>query len=285
MVLNNNKIKADLIWVFSSPNLLNEQFGDDFFTNQFTLAHFKALVLHDNRPINLKQFRINRLGFYFEDLVFFGLQYFPHLKIIAKNQVISNNNKTIGEFDLIVQNIHTLAYFHFELAVKFYIGTKPLNQLASWVGPNKSDKFKTKFDKLLKTQLQLARSNEAEIFLKQNNIKLSQSKLFVKGVLFYPLDEGNTVYPAEVNPSHLKSWWCYPNQFKSVFANHLNFTLVPKLNWFNFTQNSLKIDKILTLNQLLTYSKNQPQMVAVLQQTPNGMVESTKGFLVPQNWI
>ena len=80
MVLNNNKIKADLIWVFSSPNLLNEQFGDDFFTNQFTLAHFKALVLHDNRPINIKQFRINRLGFYFEDLVFFGLQYFPHLK-------------------------------------------------------------------------------------------------------------------------------------------------------------------------------------------------------------
>lgn len=80
----------------------------------------------------------NRLGFHFEGLMLFWLMDgYTHqchfFELLNHNVQIFSGNLTLGEVDCIIHNHTTNEVEHWELAIKFYLGSPPYHP-ENWVG-------------------------------------------------------------------------------------------------------------------------------------------------------
>lgn len=222
----------------------------------------------------------SRLGRYAEKLM---ACYFQHCgNLFAHGVQVRAGNETIGEFDFLLRDGEEL--WHWEFATKFYL-LEPAGSMSEadyFVGPNLADTLGAKMRKILERQLALASHPAAQVHLP---LPVAQAKALIKGWLFY--HEGDLPpHSVGVSSGHCRGFWCTPPELDAMPGDC--FAILPRLSWLA----PAKIDAGQVLDRTALQRKlaahfeieSMPVMVAVLAPDGPCALETSRGFIVPDDW-
>lgn len=287
MKLEHNQIKRDLQFILQSPFLFYDKSQQDSFVSQTSFAELKLNFSDDDLDLlsrNLsKSYQFNRLGHYFEALVFELIDFAEETDLLLKNRQIRIKKKTLGEIDLLFHHLESDRLFHWELAVKYYLSIHPKNDLEHFLGPNATDRFDRKIDLMQNKQLQLIDA--------LNYDKAIQSQVFMKGYLFY--DFGQYPDPLTLHKhipnTHDKGWYIKASQFEKLNLQEDHFIMLNKKEWlspFLTTDES----RVMTGKQLKHFSNSYFRhykhaiLVVEVKYIENHWREQSRGFILPEEW-
>jgi len=216
----------DFKWCIQSPPLM--QFEDDqCWPDEPWFQGWKLA------PITTPKLTEYKLGLRFEAIVIHWIELEPSLNLLAKNLVVHDGKRTIGEFDLIVENNGTVE--HWELAVKFYLGIGDVLNLNNWHGPDPSDTLARKINRMASHQLRLSQYPAGQKLLQQNGWDVQRARSLVKGRLFHPYQSfclQQFLIPPNVNPGHEKGWWLTDTAFAlTPELKSARFVILERSNW------------------------------------------------------
>lgn len=298
LALYRNKIVRDLLWSLCTPPLIagNSDSGywvnDDWF-NELILELLEPLTALDEDPSALfnkiQRDKDRRLGHIYETLLAHAFSISHRFKLLARNVIIRDKGRTLGEMDLLIRDTREKKTIHLEVAVKFYLGIETHPNELEWIGPNPRDRLIEK--KLgLEKQLELSRSPAALAWLTEQGITIDDRCSIMKGRLFHPLGGDPKPAPAWINPNHPGSWWADTDSFLHHHStDDLLWMIVDKSDWLspltpNDTTHPVSPEELmamLTRDGLINRVFNQPLCIAGL----NDGYERVRGFLVPKSWI
>lgn len=229
MKIYNHKLINDLAWAIGSDNLLgntlyndNRILSDDWYKEQ--IQNNKDLLLEqDNAPYQIQNYLSNmssfRLGYYFENLITYWFTINPKFEVLKTNFVITSEVRTLGEIDLIIRDLVADKVIHIEIACKFYL--EVTNQSSTfWFGTNTNDRLDLKLDKLLNQQIELSNTDVAKSKLSQQNIKIDEHWIILKGRLFQ-----------HNNLSELKPIWLTLIEFNELENDKSKWIILEKAYW------------------------------------------------------
>ena len=156
----------------------------------------------------LKRPSPNRLGFHFEGLLSFWLEdgfarKLHRYETLANNVQLYNGKQTTGELDLILYNHEDNLVEHWELAIKFFMGSAPFAPI-NWVGINSNDNLQRKM-----THMQTKQFRTVWVETKSHGqVKIDKRYGVIKGRFFLPMNIANFVYPHWLTPSFPMHEWC-----------------------------------------------------------------------------
>lgn len=282
---DNTRRRADAYWAIKSPPLLHtmdNRFPDTQWYAQLPLDDFDIVW---PAPPDWNRFR---LGIQFERLWQTAIEEMPGYRLLASNLAVRDHQRTLGEFDLIID--HQGDTQHWELAVKFYLGTGDLTKPENWFGPSPEDRLDLKTNRLSTHQLLLAKLPEAKKLLDGKNITpVKQAYCLVKGRLFYPwqsFTDPARAFPICASASHLKGWWMSLPDFKHRFSNTSErWIYLSKYLWLStITEtNNLPVLNYLETLERLDVSPT-PQAVHLAMIDDQGR-EISRGFVVSEHWV
>ena len=209
----------DLAFSLACPNALNHWLDLNPLTPtpdvtihsaQFWQAQFEAYAhrLHelDNTPYyqDLTRYLMNRpspyrLGFHFEGLIHFWLEDgfalgLHPFEVIAHNVQLYRDKQTVGELDFIIRNHETGEVEHWELSIKFYLGSA-LFEPVNWVGINAKDTLHRKL-----THMQTKQFKTVWVDMDfYDKVKIDKRYAVLKGRFFLPLKEETITAPTLPN--------------------------------------------------------------------------------------
>ncbi len=164
----------------------------------------------------LKRPSPNRLGFHFEGLLSFWLEdgfarkLHPY-ETLANNVQLYNGKQTTGELDLILYNHAENLVEHWELAIKFFMGSAPFDP-ENWVGINSNDNLQRKM-----THMQTKQFRTVWIDTKNHaQVKIDKRYGVIKGRFFLPINTHSFTYPSWLAPSFPIHKWCDSNDMTSL---------------------------------------------------------------------
>ncbi len=234
---------AALYWAVFAPPLVDRI--DGIAANlhlDLTPERHRWLLALDRRPLPLLDFlaqrcRSPRIGLVFESLWHFFLENDDATELLAHNLPIRNNERTLGELDIVYRCLRTGRIFHLELAVKFYLyratpgdATIPAS---FWYGPELRDRFDLKLAHMRERQLTIAQEPAAEPVIatttEEHGIDGVQFRF--QGVLFSP--PSLTIVPtaAGLNPCYSHGTQLTATQFESLAPTLDSFGILPKPSW------------------------------------------------------
>ncbi|MGO4381947.1 DUF1853 family protein [Pseudoduganella sp. RAF53_2] len=291
-----------LAWLLDSPDLLDANsahwHGKIAALGAPTPAVANWLADLDADPTPVEQALGNRfysrLGLYAEKLMAF---YYAEQGVLAAHglQIRDGRNGTIGEFDFLLREEGGLR--HIEFATKFYLldGQPDPGKFNHLVGPNLADTLGLKMRKIFSHQLQISRHPAAQLVLPEPVVK---AQALVKGWLFY--EEGREWNIEGVSPGHCRGYW--RTLSAQAAAEGERFVVMPRLQWLA----PLKIAAArpalgeaaqlpptpapLTRDELLQVLAEKfaidpsPVMVATVAEADGWLVETERGFVVPDDW-
>lgn len=156
----------------------------------------------------LKRPSPNRLGFHFEGLLSFWLtdgferELHPY-EILASNVQLYNGKQTSGELDLILYNHKEKLTEHWELAIKFFMGSVPFQPI-NWVGINSNDNLQRKM-----THMQTKQFGTVRVDTKAHGpVNIDKRYAVIKGRFFLPITATEFGYPDWLEPSFPMDYWC-----------------------------------------------------------------------------
>lgn len=233
--LFSDKHVRDLVWAIASPPLLS---GVDFVSHSWFEEHYRADFLFfsslDKAPDALHSFlkkrSTKRLGKYFEALYEFWFIHSPFFDLKLANEQVQDNERTVGEIDFLVYDLLYDEFFHFELAVKFYLQYEEGNSFRGWVGPNSRDRLDLKYSKLIEKQLRILETPAGKACVFELGLKHFSAKCIMKGYSFYYTSEK---YTAGFHPLHLKGTYRRISEFTNYDFSG-KFILLEKPDWFSF---------------------------------------------------
>jgi hypothetical protein len=224
-----------------------------------------------------------RLGNHFENIVFQYLNYNTQVTDIKRNIQIRTAQKTLGELDFLVRLADR--WLHLEVALKLYLLDGSGRALDDFIGTRRDDRLGTKWQRMLDHQLRLTEHPVAHEVLSRLGIDaVAHRALWVKGWLFYPFGTQVSGTPVEMNPHHLRGWWLTQSQLGRLAGYADDFLVPDKVDWV--LPPTLMHARAFDLNGLieqLTGSARCRLVVAVMA-TPQGVVEISRGFVVPDDW-
>ena len=156
----------------------------------------------------LKRPSPNRLGFHFEGLLSFWLadgfarKLHPY-ETLASNVQLYNGKQTTGELDLILYNHGENLVEHWELAIKFFMGSAPFAP-ENWVGINSKDNLQRKMTHMQTKQFRTVWVDTE----KHGQVKIDKRYGVIKGRFFLPINTTNFNYPSWLVPSFPMHEWC-----------------------------------------------------------------------------
>lgn len=212
-----NPLVRDLAWSLCSPPLLQRSDSDvrwlDAEWFEQIAEHYRSCLLQlDSRPQALAELVNNRkdrrLGNYFETLWRFWLTTGDRYRLLYANLPLQSGQRTLGEFDFLVRDAQTGRTLHWEVAVKFYLGSGNLSEPASWWGPARRDRLDIKTQRLLEHQSRLSRHEQARKLLADLGVHVDESWLILKGRLHYPWGNSGSA-PQGSHPGHLRGFWLH----------------------------------------------------------------------------
>ncbi len=332
----------DLAWVIGSPGLVDaayppyaEHVIDDAWCIEQLKNSVDWLNTLDKNPADLHQFitarPTRRLGHYFETLIKFWLNHHPDIKIIAANLQVMNVSRTVGEYDLLIRTLSPhcplvgcgAAHYtsHWEVAVKFYLQTEPLQE--SWpatpntlsphcplvgcrafLGPGGHDRLDLKLARIFQHQLRLGDTASGLAAL-PDGVMLDKTQAFIKGYLFYPANypasssataPGTTELPGAtelsgVSASHLSGWWIRHGQTPlPEHAENTGWVILPRLRWLAPVRLAQDADvqtyteMCHTLTEHFKTTAEALLLVALQRDQANIWHEETRGFVVHKQW-
>lgn len=149
-----------------------------------------------------------RLGFHFEGLMHFwlidGFKLGLHpFEVLAHNVQLYRDKQTIGELDYILRNHQTGDIEHWELAIKFFVGSPPYD-FANWVGLNSRDNLARKMSHMQSKQF---RSVWVDVD-SHDPVKVDKRVAVIKGRFFKPKLDADFQRPLWLNADFpLHDWY------------------------------------------------------------------------------
>ncbi|MFL1407397.1 DUF1853 family protein [Marinobacter sp. M1N3S26] len=240
----------------------------------------------ENRPASLTEPAHPRLGYYFERLYECMLTELLGWPLLAKNlQVRDAAGRTLGELDFVVQNPHTGAVEHHEIAVKFYLGYPEPGQDTRWFGPNSRDRLDLKVGRLLEHQSRLGTLPEARALLADLGVdEPVMPRVFIPGYLFYPTGDVVSL-PDFVPGNHLRGHWLYHGDTRTLDTRH--WVPLHKPHWLGLWWQQEPPDAGLSSTALASVEEyRRPRLFAALEQAPDTGFwhETARTFVVPSSW-
>ncbi|MGP5175550.1 DUF1853 family protein [Psychrobacter immobilis] len=218
----------DLAYVLACPNVLTEWLdfaphqnthtvsvhNAHFWQQQFAAYQQRLKELDSTNAYQaltrylLKRPSPNRLGFHFEGLLSFWLEdgfarkLHPY-ETLASNVQLYNGKQTTGELDLILYNHGENLVEHWELAIKFFMGSAPFAP-ENWVGINSKDNLQRKMTHMQTKQFRTVWVDTE----KHGQVKIDKRYGVIKGRFFLPINTTNFNYPSWLAPSFPMHEWC-----------------------------------------------------------------------------
>ncbi|QGX40619.1 DUF1853 family protein [Permianibacter aggregans] len=230
------RIRQQIIWAFNSPPLLAASHFSSLVDQsllELPESAVEALDAAESLEHLIRQNEIpTRLGKFFEQLISAGLRCHPRWRERLSNLPIQDDERTVGEIDLIVEQLPSARIEHWEVAVKFYLGLDQLDNPTYWFGPRLTDRLAIKLNKLFHHQLPLARWAQKEGKLPSDLATIAESKALVKGRLFYPLDQLQRT-ARFANAEHERGVWASASQWRAWLFSHpdARITALRKHDW------------------------------------------------------
>ena len=218
----------DLAYVLACPNVLTEWLdfaphqnthaiavhNASFWQSQFEAYEQRLTELDTTTDYQaltrylLKRPSPKRLGFHFEGLLSFWLEdgfarkLHPY-ETLANNVQLFNGKQTTGELDLILHNHAENLVEHWELAIKFFMGSAPFAP-ENWVGINSNDNLQRKMTHMQTKQFRTVWVDTEN----HGQVKIDKRYGVIKGRFFLPIDITNFVYPSWLVPNFPMHEWC-----------------------------------------------------------------------------
>jgi hypothetical protein len=264
----------DLRWAISSPVLCG------------TLPPLFADWAQAREAIEVGEETASRrhspIGRYFEALIVGWLAAQEGVSKLEANLPVRRGSSTLGEVDLLFE-VDGKAY-HWELALKFYLGTGDRRQACQWFGPLARDRLDRKLDKL-KSQLQLLDTPEGKALLQEREIASVESHALIKGYLFHPYEhwQRQRTVPPEVSKAHAHGWWIHASDFEQICDRSQHWIVLSKPDWLAPARSDDPIDSAQLSARLQRYFAvdDRPPMLAALDDKGQ---EIERGFVVPDDW-
>jgi hypothetical protein len=292
--LRRARVRA-LAWLLDAPDLLDAgapEWQGKIATHEPVtpeLAHWLAQTDADPARLDaaLGPRVYTRLGLYAEKLMAF---YFQEQGRLAAHglQVRASRNDTVGEFDFLL-DAGPEGLEHIEFATKFYLllegegaGGAGDASFDTFVGPNLADSLGRKMRKIFEQQLMLGSHPAAQAILPR---PVTAARALVKGWLFYPA--GSYLHMNGIAARHCRGFWCAVDEVGMLAGEH--YAILPRLQWLAPCR-AADADTLLTQTELraalsdhFSQSKS-PLLVALLRQQADGIIETDRGFIVPDDW-
>jgi hypothetical protein len=222
-----------------------------------------------------------RLGLYAEKLMAFYYQ--QHGQLVAHGlQVRAARNDTVGEFDFLL-DAGPGGVEHIELATKFYLlEGEAASRFDTFVGPNLVDSLGAKMRKIVGKQLELASHPAAQALLPRPVLR---ARALIKGWLFYPA--GRIDSTDGLAPAHCRGFWCALSEVGALAPDA--WVVLPRLQWlapYQGEANGEVMDReaLEAALALRFETARTPVLVAAVRQCGEMVVETARGFIVPDDW-
>ncbi|WP_416382051.1 DUF1853 family protein [Maribacter sp. BPC-D8] len=154
-------------------------------------------------------------------------------EVLLHNMPIRDGKQTIGEIDFILKETATQQLIHVELTYKFYlIDTAIENPIHQLVGPNRSDAFYKKLEKIKNNQFSLIHTSIGQKALLEKGIDTTNIKQQVcyKAQLFQPYKIASLDI-SPINTHCIVGYWLRMAKFNSSdFMDH-KFYIPTKSEW------------------------------------------------------
>lgn len=229
-------IASDLQWLIQSPPLLRLNAPWQTTAQGFLPKPLQCpTALSQKAPGTVQN--STRLGLYYEWLWQQLLQEQP---VCSRcNLSIRDEQRTLGEFDLLYRDAATHLTTHRELALKYYLlapgqrGDRPWH----WVGPNPVDRLDLKIDKLANQQIKLTENKIARATLQAQGWEVSNQEILMQGRLFYPglTTQEPILHPAPIHPSAPWGYWITGSELEAWMHRYRNaqWFALEKLEWIS----------------------------------------------------
>lgn len=289
-----HRVVHDLAWLIGSPPLLRPSAGlsrcDAGLCAGWLHDSLDWLSAMDREPAALIEAcarqKDHRLGHQVEALLATWLSWpeNPHVQLVARNVVVRDGKRTVGELDFLVRDRRSGELQHWELAVKFYLGRGQGRQGSDWVGPGLQDSLSRKLERLRQHQLRLLQTTPGRLALADLGIdEPVRSLALVKGRLFHPWSR-TLALPAEVALDHPQGWWLDAERLPDTPGlRDLRWLPLPGTHWLTPLQAG---DRLVgsamdheTLLTRLAEGLSSGRAQAVIGVDARG--EVTRGFLTP----
>lgn len=281
----------DLTWAILSPTLINSNNGNHnpsarWYREAFHLIepHLSSLD-HDDSPLHehLLAQPNHRLGAYFEHLWSYWLQHNGRYQLQAHNLQVMHDQKTFGEFDFIVHDSAAGHFEHWELAVKFYLGIFPLDDMQHWFGTNIQDRLDLKYHHLINKQLVLSEMRPARLLCEQHGWPIQHRRLISKGRLYYPWPPSTQrpALPRCIDPAHLHGYWMPHAAFLQQAAHH------PQAGYHWLDKNEWLVCQPrppLTLSAIQDRLQQQHKPHPVQLHISGWLQQPLRLFIMPDHW-
>lgn len=287
----------DLAWAVFSPSMLhiatlpNTRGG--VLDCHFELTTGRRLWLEqldrDAQPLirHLEQRRSHRLGLYFEQLWHFFLDADPEVELVAHNLPVRDEERTLGEFDVIYFCHRRNRHVHLELAVKYYLGVNNQKAGPIWLGPDEGDNLDNKLVHLLQRQICLSDRPAASARLRALDIESVEREIALKGYLFQPMRDP-LESPQSYNTACQYNRWCRPGTLEDLpgYSNASHFMRLQKMQWLSGAQanpNSKLISpgKLKAEAEAMISENPYPALIAAMDTLGN---EISRFFVTPEYW-
>jgi len=304
-----HSVVRDLAWVMASPGLLQTaQEGQVLVTDDWCrhvyATHENHLHELDENPMPLldalSKCKSHRLGIYFECLLRYWLQAILCVQQLHHNVPVfqpqkTGGKRTLGEFDFLFRCDEEKPAQHWEATVKFYLQKTDDEGQPCWVGPGDRDRFDIKLDRLFQHQLKLANFPEAQECLMRMNVESVQSSAFIRGYLFYPLDEAGKIEtfhtaalaPYALSAHHHRGWWLYWKKVPiPTTTTDVRWVVLPKLRWLSPVCYGQEEETLMDTNALAVYCEmhfahqDTPLLLVELSWQSTAWLEVSRGFLL-----
>lgn len=167
----------------------------------------------------------NRLGFHFEGLLSFWLEdgfarkLHPY-ETLTNNVQLYKGKQTTGELDLILHNHEEGLTEHWELAIKFFMGSAPFAPV-NWVGINSNDNLQRKMTHMQTKQFRTVWVDTEN----HGQVKIDKRYGVIKGRFFLPMNMANSRHldmPTWLSPSFPIHKWCDKNDRDNLATIDMN---------------------------------------------------------------
>ncbi len=293
----------DLAWAIGSAPLP----AADYPGGPTVSAHWCRLALWDRMPwlrlldhhpeplLEYLQARQERLlGHYFESLLAFWIEHWPHARLYASRLPVDEGGQRLGEFDLLLCDCPGPRYLHWEAAVKFYLRRDDGHGGYQWLGPNPRDRLEAKLERVYGHQLRLGQSGAGAAARQRFAPGPWQAEAFIKGYLFYPAEgpwQSAPEAPPGIAADHLRGWWTSAGRMAiPQSGGESRWQVLPRLQWLAGAYSRDEApgwDRTTLMSALTSHFENceEALLVAELGRDGDGVWrERSRGFVVASQW-
>lgn len=234
---------ADWLWCIGSPELIISEhnfFSDSEHKERF--LHVLQQEIFARGPEiemliegHLKSLKTKRLGERFEMFIRFAFEIHPGYRVVAHNFQIRANGRTIGELDLLVEELATQSLFSIELACKYYLALPNALHTRDYIGPGLADRLDKKLHRLFTHQMTLCAQEDCIRELNHSVLQQShspiQTKCLLRGRMFRMIEHKQERFVSPINPNIESGFW----GARAVMCEYMsseNVSRLTKDQWF-----------------------------------------------------